>query len=106
MPSDLRTIGEELRRILNLFLQQLHPAQSWETDFFSGFGSAIDHEANMIGECSGFLNVPGEENATSHVGDKYLLNQPWLEGGFSISFCFIFLLRQLSRLMEGKSRAT
>lgn len=66
-PSGPRKIGGELRCILNLFLQQLCPAQSWESDFFSGADSATDHEANMTGEYSGFVNVLDGENATSHA---------------------------------------
>jgi hypothetical protein len=77
VPSDLRTIGGELRCILNLFLQQLHPVQSWETDFFSGAGSAIDHEANMIGEYWGFLNDLGGENATSHAAIRQSAAESW-----------------------------
>ncbi len=67
MPSGPRKIGGELRCILSLFLQQLYPAQSWESDFFSGADSATDHEVNMTGEYSGFVNVLDGENATSHA---------------------------------------
>ncbi len=75
MPSGLRSFGGELRCILVLFLRQLHPVQSWATDFFSGADSATDHGASMIGGRWGFLSVLYGGNATSHaatlsVGDR------------------------------------
>jgi hypothetical protein len=60
-------IGGGLRCILNRFLQQLRPVQSWETGFFSAADCPIDHEVKMIGGYSGFVNVLYEGNGTSRA---------------------------------------
>lgn len=54
-----------LRRSSNLVLQMGLLVLSWDSCFFSGDGSAIDHEANMIGERWDSANVHVWESATS-----------------------------------------
>lgn len=49
--------------ILNL--QQVHPGQSWECDFFAESYSVSGRVVNMIVAQQGFLSVHGGESATS-----------------------------------------